>query len=229
MARKLGKTCTTIAADHCDAMAKKAGTAFALGTELVELRIDKLLKVSSETIVKKLDHLAKKSILTVRSKEEGGGFWGTEAERLKTISALATIKPAYLDLELETAKTNTPWMKELTPGTRKIISWHDFDGTPPIEALRSIREEAKRYGKLVKIVTMAKRPEDNVTVLKLYDEDPKDLIAFCMGAGGTASRMLSFQLGSPIVYASLPGEPVAPGQLSIVTVNTLKMMMERGD
>ena len=53
-----------------------------------------------------------------------------------------------------------------------------------------------------------------------------------MGPDGTASRILSLQLGSPVVYASLPGEPVAPGQLSVVTVKTLKTMMmaraERG-
>lgn len=229
MGRKLGKTCTTIAANHSDAMAKKAGMAFALGTDLVELRIDRLLKVSSATIVKKLGHLAKKSVLTVRSKDEGGNFWGTESERLETISELAAMKPAYLDVELETAKANRGWLKELPPGTRKILSWHDFKGTPDLDKLRAVRKEAAAYGKIVKIVTMAKRAEDNITVLKLYDEDPKGLIAFCMGASGTASRMVSFQLGSPIVYASLPGEPVAPGQLSIVTVNTLKMMMERGD
>jgi len=227
MGRKLGKTCTTIAADHCDAMAKKASTAFALGTELVELRIDLLLKVSSATVVKKLGHLAKKSVVTVRSKKEGGGFWGTEQERLETISEVAAMNPAYLDLELDTIKANEQWFAGLAHGPRRIVSWHDFSGTPTVNALRAVRRESSVYGRLVKIVTMAKSAEDNVTVLKLYEEEPENLIAFCMGSSGTASRMISFQLGSPIVYASLPGEPVAPGQLSIVTVNTLKMMMER--
>src|SRR5580658_10187137 len=112
---RLGKTCTTIAADHCDAMAKKAATAFALGTDLVELRIDKLLKVSPTTVVKKLGHLARKSVVTVRSRDEGGSFWGTEAERLETMSELVAMKPAYIDLEMETIKANRSWLKGLAP------------------------------------------------------------------------------------------------------------------
>jgi len=229
--RELGKICTTIAAETSEAMAKKATEAFSLGTEIVEFRIDKLAgrAVSSE-INRRLRRFASRAIVTVRSKEEGGGFRGEEEERLELISALAgAMKPAYLDVELQTARRHERWFALLReapsrPG-RIIASWHDFSGTPEFEVLRGIRKQAAGYGDAVKIVTMAKSAEDNLRLLMLYQENPRGLIAFCMGADGTASRMLSLQLGSPVVYASLPGEPVAPGQLSVVTVKALKTMI----
>ncbi|MDA4135317.1 MAG: type I 3-dehydroquinate dehydratase [Thaumarchaeota archaeon] len=236
--RELGLICTTIAAETCEGMAKKATAAFSLGTDIVEFRIDKLgSKTPPATMVKRLGRFGKRAIVTVRPKEEGGGFWGDEEERLELIFDLsASIRPAYLDIELETAKRHEAWFKGLTTGPSRpgkvIVSWHDFAGTPELEVMRGARKEAKGFGEVVKIVTLAKTADDNLKLLMLYQEDARGLIAFCMGPDGTASRILSLQLGSPVVYASLPGEPVAPGQLSVVTVKTLKTMMmaraERG-
>jgi 3-dehydroquinate dehydratase-1 len=227
----LGRICTTVAADTCDAMAKKAAAAFTLGSELVELRIDKLAgRAPTSTIVKRLGGLGRKAVLTVRSREEGGGFWGEDGERLRLISDLAkAMKPAFLDVELATAASHPTWFEGLTAGPsrpgRTIVSWHDFSGTPEFEALRDVRKKASALGDVAKIVTMAKSADDNLKLLMLYQEDPRGLIAFCMGSDGTASRVLSLQLGAPLIYASLPGEPVAPGQLSVVTVKALKTMM----
>ena len=67
-----------------------------------------------------------------------------------------------------------------------------------------------------------------MTVLRLYEEEPEKLIAFCMGPMASFSRLVGLPLGSPIVYASLPNEPVAPGQLSVTTVKRLKRMWEKG-
>jgi 3-dehydroquinate dehydratase type I len=93
--------------------------------------------------------------------------------------------------------------------------------------LKRARAGADAIGDVSKIVTTAKKTEDNRRVLRLYEEDPEALIAFCMGGAGTASRLASLQLGSPVTYASLPNEPVAPGQLSVTTVVGLKMLWER--
>jgi 3-dehydroquinate dehydratase I len=236
--RELGKICTTIAAETCEGMATKATAAFSLGTDIVEFRIDKLpKKTSPATVGRRLGRFAARAVVTVRSKDEGGGFWGNEDERLVIISELAArMRPAFMDIELATAKRHGSWFKRLTSASARpekvIVSWHDFSGTPEFDVLRETRKEAREYGDIVKIVTMAKTAEDNLKLLMLYQESARGLIAFCMGPEGTASRVLSLQLGSPVVYASLPGEPVAPGQLSVVTVKSLKDMMssksERG-
>ena len=59
----------------------------------------------------------------------------------------------------------------------------------------------------------------------LYQEEADDLVAFCMGQDGMASRRLSLQLGVPRGLRLPPGEPVAPGQLSVVTVRAVKQML----
>jgi len=65
--------------------------------------------------------------------------------------------------------------------------------------------------------------EDNLRVLRLYDSSidsnlPKKLNAFCTGKLGICSRVLSLFLGAPFAYTSLPGEPLAAGQLDIDTM-----------
>jgi 3-dehydroquinate dehydratase type I len=94
--------------------------------------------------------------------------------------------------------------------------------------MKQVRDRAGSLGDIAKIVTMARTGEDNLRVLRLYEEDPRNLIAFCMGEAGMVSRLVSLQMGAPIIYASLPNEPVAPGQLSVTAVTRLKKMWEAG-
>jgi 3-dehydroquinate dehydratase-1 len=216
-APKPGQVCTTISAKTVEEMAEKAATAFDLGTDIVEFRID-LADETLSRITEGLGSFARRAIFTVRRKEEGGGFKGSEIERLGLISDLSELRPLYLDIELSTATERPDWYGSLPSTSRRIVSWHDFTGTPSLSVLRKARASAGAMGEVAKIVTMAKKRADNLRVLKLYEEDPEDLIAFCMGAAGSASRLASLQLGSPVTYASLPTEPVAPGQLSVTTI-----------
>jgi len=223
--RKLGKVCTTISAKTGEEAGRKAVAAFALGTDIVEFRLD-LLEEPPSGAAQKLRSFFRKAIVTVRKSEEGGGFRGNEGERLELIGGLAALRPLFLDIELSTVRENPEWYGRLPRSPRKIVSWHDFAGTPTLPVMRRARVEAGSLGDVAKIVTMAKKKEDNLRVLRLYEEDPVDLIAFCMGAAGSASRLASLQLGSPVVYASLPNEPVAPGQLSVSTLVGLKRLWE---
>ena len=225
VSRKPGLVCTTVSAKTGGEMATKAAAAFALGTDIVELRLD-LLRRPSLAVAEELSHLAKRSVFTVRRRDEGGGFEGTEPERLALIEGLCELQPLYVDIELTTVEESRGWFAELPRTPRKIVSWHDFSKTPSFPALKRSRSRAGAAGSIAKVVTTAKSGEDNLKVLRLYEENPENLIAFCMGALGMVSRVLSLQLGSPIVYASLPNEPVAPGQLSVSTVLGLKRIWE---
>ena len=224
--RRLGKVCTTVSAKTGDEMGRKATTAFALGTDLVEFRVDLMEKQEPEAIGD-LRRFARKAIFTVRRREEGGGFERSEAERLGAISELSRFRPLYLDVELSTALENPGWYADLPKSSRKIVSWHDFSRTPTLSVMKRTRVQADAIGDIAKLVTTAKKKDDNTRVLKLYEEHPGALIAFCMGAVGRPSRLASLQRGSPIIYASLPNEPVAPGQLSVTAVVALKRSWER--
>ncbi len=219
-----GRLCTSITAKSVEEMARKAERSFDLGSELVEFRIDHIDNPMSEEILEGLAHYADRAVLTVRSKDQGGSFEGTEERRVKLLLELCAMRPAYVDIELETARSEVAG-KFARKARTLIISWHDFRGTPVPSKLARKYSEARELG-IAKIVTFAKTQDDNLRVLSLYRGGRRrDLIAFCMGEKGAISRVFSLYAGSPICYAALPGEKVAPGQLSIVEMKELARIL----
>jgi 3-dehydroquinate dehydratase-1 len=203
-------------------MARKAGRAFELGSDLVEFRIDHLVNPDADGILRGLSRYSGRCILTVRSKGQGGAFRGSDEERIRLLADICTMKPAFADVELETAREFEDAVQAVKKKVgEQIVSWHDFRKTPNRSELMKRCDEAMRFGGTTKIVTFANRTEDSIRVLSLYRGSGRKLIAFCMGEKGMFSRILSLYAGSPIVYAALPGDPVAPGQLSIVEMTEL--------
>jgi 3-dehydroquinate dehydratase type I len=167
------KICASIGAGSLNEMVKKADRALSLGSDLVEFRIDTLVGApSAAEAVRRLKRFARVAVVTVRSNREGGRFPGGEEERLGLISRLAEIDPAYLDVELATATENAEWLRSLPTKVRRIVSWHDFRGTPEIASLRSICEKELERGAVAKVVTTATKVEDNLDALRLCNERP---------------------------------------------------------
>lgn len=228
MAKKKVETqlCTSVSADSVQELASKAELAFSLGSDLVEFRVDRMTKSASpRDLEAELSVFARRAIFTVRSSKEGGGFKGSEGKRLALISRLAEMGPAYVDIELATAKENEKWARSLPREVRRVVSWHDFQGTPALETLRPICEQELALGSLAKVVTTATDVDDNITTLTLCRDRPGEAVAFCMGELGMVSRVASMRMGAPLAYASIPGDAVAPGQLSIPTMRTLRSMV----
>jgi 3-dehydroquinate dehydratase I len=217
-----------VGADDLRELQRKASRALSLGSDLVELRVDRLTRgyPPAEELSAALADFADRAILTIRSAQEGGGYLGSEASRLDLISDLAhELRPAYLDIELQTIKTNRRWADSLPEEVGRIVSWHDFEGTPPLEQLRRLGREQSELGSVAKLVTTAMSFDDNLTTLALCSEEPGKIVAFCMGGLGTVSRVVSMRLGAPLAYACLPDESLAPGQLSISIMRALRTMV----
>ncbi len=137
----------------------------------------------------------------------------------------------YVDVEIEAQKQMSKRVRQAAHenGTIFIRSYHDFNGTDSLEALKAIVEKCVYHGAdVVKIVTTARSEGDNAKMESLYDwcrngsDNEKiasladgGLIAFCMGEAGRQSRMDCLKYGSPYTYAALDAdfsEPAAPGQ-----------------
>ncbi len=127
----------------------------------------------------------------------------------------------YVDVELEAQKQMSKRIRNAAHenGTIFIRSYHDFEGTDSLEALKALVEKCHYHGAdMVKIVTTAKSRQDAERVLALYDwyaaERPDGgLIAFCMGEEGRHSRLDCLRKGAPYTYAALTeAEAAAPGQ-----------------
>ena len=137
----------------------------------------------------------------------------------------------YVDVEIEAQKQMSKRVRSAAHenGTVFIRSYHDFEGTDSLEALKAVVEKCVYHGAdMVKIVTMAHSPADVDKVMALYEWCRKEketgnekigaladggLIAFCMGEAGRESRLMALQHGSPYTYAALSeDESAAPGQ-----------------
>ena len=137
----------------------------------------------------------------------------------------------YVDVEIEAQKQMSKRVRQAAHenGTIFIRSYHDFEGTDSLEALKAIVEKCVYHGAdMVKIVTTAHSEADVEKVMALYGwcrEEGKSgndkmgsltdggLVAFCMGEAGKQSRLECLKKGSPYTYAALSAEEsAAPGQ-----------------
>ena len=137
----------------------------------------------------------------------------------------------YVDVEIEAPKQMSKRVRNVAHenGTVFIRSFHDFEGTDSLEALKAVVEKCCYHGAdVVKIVTTAHGQDDVDRVLSLYEwcrtmsvsENEKiaslaegGLIAFCMGDAGRQSRMDCLKAGAPYTYAAVSeDEAAAPGQ-----------------
>ena len=137
----------------------------------------------------------------------------------------------YVDVELEAPKQMSKRVRQAAHenGTIFIRSYHDFNGTDSLEALKAVVEKCVYHGAdMVKIVTTAHSAEDVERVMALYPWCAQEkaagsdkvgmladggLIAFCMGEAGRTSRVECLKYGSPYTYAALTEEEsAAPGQ-----------------
>jgi 3-dehydroquinate dehydratase-1 len=178
----------------------------------LELRLD-YLEVSLNEVRAALERAVsgRVTIFTVRRREEGGAWRGTEEERAELYARLVELKPSYIDVEADSPiAARVAALRER--GVRLIASKHDFSGTPPLETLVEWARRAAEIGDVVKVVTYAREPRDGLRVLSVIGAVDKPTVAFAMGPAGVYTRVAAALLGSPMVYVSLD-EATAPGQI----------------
>jgi 3-dehydroquinate dehydratase type I len=167
-------------------------------------------------------------LVTNRPERQGGMFVGSEAERLAVLEEAVEAGADWVDLEDDVGTPVRRRFHEL--GARVLVSHHDFSQTPGPGELQAVTRELAVDADCIKIVTFANNPEDCLRVLQLIPWGREtlgvDVIAFCMGATGRWSRVVSLLLGSPWTYVSLQaGLEAAPGQYSVTEIRTLLEML----
>lgn len=175
--------------------------------ELVELRVDWMRK--RPDIGRLLTDRPTPVVVTCRRREDKGLWKGTEEQRQTLLREAIIAGAEYVDIEEDIAGSIPRY-----GDTKRIVSYHNFDETPD--------DLAAIYGRMtkcdpdiIKIVTMANSPLDNVRLLKLADQAEVPTVAFCMGEMGLPSRVLCARTGAPFTYAGFSRErEMAPGQLT---------------
>jgi 3-dehydroquinate dehydratase-1 len=217
------KICVSIAPNDPESILKSAEYAFGLGADYVEVRFDYLNPDQLPEALKAAEGIKDRAVFTLRSSTERGMFAGSERDRLHWLHLLAEEGPMLLDVELDTLQRNDDLADFLEKKRSPLlVSWHDFEKTPPCDMISDILSKMRIYSNYVKIVTMAHSIEDSLRLLDLYETAVGlSPIFFAMGTAGVLSRVLSTVIGNaPFTYASLE-KAIAPGQLTVQQMKKL--------
>lgn len=143
-------------------------------------------------------------LLTIRIAAEGGAWTAPEEQRLDSFQrGLPAV--AAIDVELQ-----SQLLPVLSP---TIVSYHDFEKTPPLSDLQAVAKRATQFGSAVKIVTMVHNRADLDTLRQLLTVGcGKPLCVLGMGELAQPTRIEFPCLGSCLTYGYID-RSAAPGQL----------------
>jgi 3-dehydroquinate dehydratase type I len=203
--------------------------------DILELRMDLLTNGKLAGLLDAI-RLASPSVqvLVTNRPRRAVGEEGEEA-RIAVLLEAVSCGADFVDVELETAEVWREKVRVLIGKngnrTRLILSHHDFRQTPSRRELIKILNAAADAGaQVTKIVTQARTPADNLTLLGLIPyakRREREIIAFCMGDLGKMSRIMSPLLGALFTFATLEeGCESAPGQLPVKEMRQIWRLMK---
>ncbi len=188
-----------------------------LGADLAEIRLDYLDE--KDAIGEIVEGSEMPLIATFRSAKNGGARHSTEKERVGVLTNAAKVGFDYVDVEVDTGNLSSLIRDLNTTGAKTIASHHDFAKTPSdIEIRRRLQLCQDSGATVLKLVTTAKKLEDNLRLLNLIVKlgKARKLVCFAMGKIGISSRILSPVYGAALTFASLDEKTlVASGQISV--------------
>jgi len=178
--------------------------------DFFELRLDRLLGAT-------IGQLPAPLIITARDPREGGAN-NLPASRRRALLLEFLPRAKYVDVELRSARALQSVLRaasENNVGT--IISFHDFDATPPAVRLDEIASRARSLS--AAIIKVATRTDTSAQLDRLLDffegqRRASNVVAMGIGKLGRTSRLELARRGCVLNYAHL-GSPAAAGQLSI--------------
>jgi len=218
------KICVPIVAGNNREALRKMSRASTLA-DMVELRLDLMESFSIPDLIRAS---SRPIIITYRSEEEGGKGSAGVATRIRYLQEAVEAGADFVDLEYRFPRASRRKFLENRGRSKIILSAHFVKGTPSFPGLKEkLNKMASEGAEVVKIVTLAKAPTDNLQTLSLIPEARKlgvELITFCMGPLGRLSRVASVLLGGYLTFAALEsGEASAAGQ---IPVREMKKMLK---
>jgi len=180
------------------------------GVEFAEIRMETISGID-EAGVRQIFSSKAKLIATCRPGKMD------EAERKMLLLAAIASGAAYVDVEVDAAD---PYKQDMVAAAKKkgcqvIVSFHDYERTPPREELVQIVNWCFESGAdVAKIACKANSKRDAARLLGLLDGERK-VVAVGIGPEGRITRLVAPLLGSPFTYASEgKGKETAEGQMA---------------
>ncbi len=198
--------------------------------DMAEIRLDVMDAFDLGEII---TSAAKPVMVTYRSKKEGGQGLAPYEIRVRHLIHAIEAGADFVDVEYSMPQIYRQEIFQSRGQAKLIISSHFSNKTPSRERLEDlVRRMTATGADIVKVVTHAQVPEDNLRVLGLIPFARNlgiEIIAFCMGAAGIISRVFTLILGGYVSFASLEtGEESAPGQMSIQDMKQMLNQLHYG-
>ncbi len=165
--------------------------------DIVELGLDHLIK--EPNVVELMEDIPKPILLSCRNKEQGGAWEGTEAERIGLLRQAIVAGPAYIELDLETAKSIPRFGK-----TKRVISYTSLDRalTTNIDAI--FDQAAKVNADVVKFTWPTPTLEAAWPLLAAVSKKRAiPVVGLGLGRTGLTFSLLGRKYDSPWIYAAL--------------------------
>jgi 3-dehydroquinate dehydratase-1 len=183
------------------------------GVDILELRIDGINDSNPKMAKEIIQEINFPTIATNRPKSEGGYFNGSEEDRIAILRATSDVAE-YVDVELQTKSDYINSILET--GVKTIISYHDFEKTPPLNEMSEVIEEELKIGDIAKIAVTGKTLEDTLKILAILSKF-NNTIAISMGELGSYTRVIASKFKAPITFAA-SDDVTAPGQIDFETM-----------
>jgi len=181
------------------------------GCGLVEIRGDELAAAELAGVIRRV---GRPTIATVRRREAGGRFDGTEDERRRMLESALDAGARFVDVEWGSGLVE--WARGAR-ASRVILSHH---GAPCVlESLLELHREMAATGAArLKIVPRAQSVGEIVAVRELLRRSTgteRRLTCFAFGRAGALTRLLAPSWGSWATYGAVrPGAETAEGQFT---------------
>ena len=202
-----------------EALAQVAGSS--PYADMFEFRLDLM---SKPNVARLLSSTRKPTIVTCRPVREGGGFSGSERERIGTLELASVYGAHYVDIELSSPLGILEDFVRHRKETKVIVSYHLFDGAL-FDVDRVYKALHSTGADVIKLAYQADDAFENHLArefLSLAKVDKQDAVAIAMGDGGEPSRVLYKKFGGWATYASTEdGKAAAEGQIPASLLKTV--------
>jgi len=177
--------------------------------QMIELRLD-LMEID-ETALRRFLSLPVDVVVTCRPTGKI-----SETQRLTLLLQSMALGARYVDVEIESGTEFISTLKKSAAqhNCRLIVSYHNFEKTPPLPELEEVAENCHAAQvDIVKIACMVNDEQDVLNIKSLYTKN-YPVIAIGMGEKGTVTRTKACEWGAPFTYvAAAADDATAPGQM----------------
>lgn len=183
--------------------------------DLIELCLDHLIK--EPDISDLVRCVSKPMVVSCRRTADGGHWSGTEAERVQLLRQAIVSAPAYVELELDIARSIPRFGQ-----TKRVVAYTSIDR--PLSKVDDVFEEVYKSNADVAKFTWPTPTLDAAWPLLAAVTQKRELpvVGLGLGKAGVTFSLLGRKYGSPWIYAALEkGMEAFEGQPTVVELDEL--------